>query len=78
MRAQGQLIRPRGEPIEILSTWRYTVPLNLKETELVANSIYSTKTFSGNEGTDVKGLRNKNSAQTEITSSRGTLINNEA
>ena len=54
------------------------VPLNLKETDLVANFINSTKTFSGKEGTDVKGLRYKKSAQMEITLSRGISVNDEA
>ena len=53
------------------------VSLKLKETDLVANSIYSMKTLSGKEGTDVNGLRYKKSAQIEITSSRGTLVNSE-
>ena len=39
------------------------VPLKLKETDLVANCINSTKTFSGNEGIDVKGLRYKKSVE---------------
>ena len=46
------------------------VLLKLKETNLVANSINSTNSFSGNKGTDVKGLQYKKSAQTEITSKR--------
>ena len=47
--------------------------LKLKETDLVANSINSTKTLSGKEGTDINGLRYKKSTQIEITS----LLNSE-
>ena len=53
------------------------VLLKLKETDLVANSINSMKTLSGKEGTDDNGLWYKKSAQIEITSSRGTLVNSE-
>ena len=53
------------------------VSLKLKETDLVANSINSTKTLSGKEGTDVNGLQYKKSAQIEITSSIGTFVNSE-
>ena len=35
------------------------------------------KTLSRKEGTDVNGLRCKKSAQIEITSSKGTLVNSE-
>ena len=52
-------------------------PSKLKETDLVANSISSTKTLSGKEGTDVNGIRYRKSAQIEITSSRGILGNRE-
>ena len=48
---------PYGEPIEIPSTWWYMLSLRLKETDLIANTINSTKTLSGKEGTDVNGLR---------------------
>ena len=54
------------------------VSLKLKETDLVSNSLNSTKALSGKEGTDVNGLRYKKSAQIEIHCSRGTLVNNEA
>ena len=53
------------------------VSLKLKETDLVANSISSTKTLSGKEGTDVNGHWYKKSAQIEITSSKETLVNSE-
>ena len=68
-------IRPNGEPIKIDSPSRYMVSLKLKETELVANSISSTKTLSGKEGTDVNELRYGKSTQIEITTSKGTLVN---
>ena len=42
------------------------------------NSINSTKTLSGKEGTDINGVRYKKSAQIKITSPRGTLVNSEA
>ena len=61
----------------ILQNTVYLVSLKLKETDIVANSINSTETLSGKEGTDVNGLRYRKSAQIEITSSRGTLVNNE-
>ena len=78
MARQKRNKKKRIKPIEISSTWRYIMPLKLKETDLVANFINCTKTFSGKEETDVRGLRYKKSAQIEITSSRGTLVNNEA
>ena len=52
---------------EIPSTWWYIVPLKIKETDLEANSINSTKTFLENEGTDVKWLRYKKPVEIETT-----------
>ena len=53
------------------------VSLKLKETDLVANSINSMKTLSGKGETDVNGLWYEKSAQIEITSSRGILVNSD-
>ena len=44
---------------------------------MIANSINSIKTLSGKEVTDVNGQRYKKFTQIEVTSSRGTLLNDE-